>query len=104
MPVLFLLTGPDKRESWRGGADLRPAPLCQLSRLSGQRCGNTAPKTVKISNFGQKFVLFKNNSVAHGSQGFVRQSSRNMALRVEQPSVLNKFLSASLYVSKRGAY
>ena len=47
---------PDKRESWHGGADLRSAPQCQLSRLSGQKCGNTAPKTVKISNFGQKFV------------------------------------------------
>jgi len=39
---------PDKR--------LRSAPPCQLSRLSGQKCWNTAPKTVKISNFGQKFV------------------------------------------------
>jgi len=32
------------------------APSCQLSCLSGQKCGNTAPKTVKISNFGHKFV------------------------------------------------
>ena len=47
---------PDKRESWHGGADRRSAPPCQLSRLSGEKCGNTAPKTVKISNFGQKFV------------------------------------------------
>ena len=38
-------------------------------------------------------ILFKNNKVARGSQGFVGQSSRNMALRVEQPSVLNKFFS-----------
>ena len=29
---------------------------CQISRLSGQKCGNTAPKTVKISNFGHKFA------------------------------------------------
>ena len=29
---------------------------CQISRLSGQKCGNTAPKIVKISNFGHKFV------------------------------------------------
>ena len=36
-------------------------------------------------------LLFKNIKVARGSQGFVRQSSRNVALRVEQPSVLNKF-------------
>ena len=40
---------PDKRELWHGGA-------CPISRLSGRKCGNTAPKTVKISNFGQKFV------------------------------------------------
>ena len=46
---------PDKREIWHGGADRRSAPPCQISRLSGQ-CGNTAPKTVKNSNFGQKFV------------------------------------------------
>jgi len=30
-----------------------PVPI---SRLSGRKCGNTAPKNVKISNFGQKFV------------------------------------------------
>jgi len=36
-------------------------------------------------------LLFKNNNVARESQGFVRQSSRNVALHVEQPSVLNKF-------------
>jgi len=35
---------PDKRE------------ICQMSRLSGQKCGNTAHKTVKISNFGHKFA------------------------------------------------
>jgi len=34
---------------------------------------------------------FLKNFVAHGSQGFVGQSSANVALRVEQPSVLNKF-------------
>jgi len=28
----------------------------ERSRLSGQKCGNTAPKTVKITNFGQKIV------------------------------------------------
>ena len=47
---------PDKREIWRGGADRMSAPFCQISRLSGQKCGNTAPKTVKISNFGHKFT------------------------------------------------
>jgi len=39
----------------------------------------------------RSLLLFKNNNVARGSQGFVRQSSRNVALRVEQPSVLNNF-------------
>jgi len=39
----------------------------------------------------RSLLLFKNNNVARGSQGFVRQSSRDVALRVEQPSVLNKF-------------
>ena len=34
----------------------REAPPCQISRLSGQKCGNTIPKTVKISNFGHKFT------------------------------------------------
>jgi len=32
------------------------APPCQISCLLGQKYGNTAPKTVKISNFGHKFV------------------------------------------------
>jgi len=39
----------------------------------------------------RSLLLFKNNNVAQGSQGLVRQSSRNVALRVEQPSLLNKF-------------
>ena len=50
---------PDKREIWHGGPLPPcggPLPPCQTSRLSGRKCGNTAPKTVKISNFGQKFV------------------------------------------------
>jgi len=64
MPVLFLFGGPkwvfrpagatlcsDKREIWHGGAD-----RSQISRLSGQKCWNTDPKTVKISNFGHKFT------------------------------------------------
>jgi len=41
----------------------------------------------------RSLFLFKNNNVARGSQGLVRQSSRNVALRVEQPSVLSKFFS-----------
>ena len=47
-------------------------------------------------------LLFKNNNVARGSQGFVRQSSRNVALRVEQPSVLNKFFSELQYSAAFG--
>ena len=57
MPVLFLLSGSKMSFSPRRG-DMLPdkRKICQISRLSGQKCGNTAPKTVKISNFGQKFV------------------------------------------------
>jgi len=42
-------------------------------------------------------LLFKNDKRSLGSQGFVGQSSRNVALRVEQPSVLKKFLSELQY-------
>jgi len=64
MPVLFLLSSPKigspegatrcpgKREMRSG----RSAPPCQISRLSGQKCGNTAPKTIKLSNFDHKFA------------------------------------------------
>ena len=50
----------------------------------------------------RSLLLFKNNNVARGSQGFVRQSSRNVALRVEQPSVLNKFFSELQYSAAFG--
>ena len=36
-------------------------------------------------------MSFFKNFEARGSRGFVGQSSPNVALRVEQPSVLNKF-------------
>jgi len=36
-------------------------------------------------------LLFKNNKGARGSQGFVGQISRNVALRVEHPSVTSFF-------------
>ena len=36
-------------------------------------------------------MSFFKNFVSRGSQGFVGQSSPNVALHVEQPSVLNKF-------------
>jgi len=53
LPILRLLTGPkmgfstqcaDKREIWQREADHRFAPLCQISRLLGQKYGNTGPK------------------------------------------------------------
>jgi len=50
MPVLFLLTGPKMGFSPRRGDTFprRSAPPCQLSRSSGQKCGNTAPKLSKF--------------------------------------------------------
>ena len=50
----------------------------------------------------RSLLLLKNNNVARGSQGFVRQSSRNVALRVERPSVLNKFFSELQYSAAFG--
>ena len=44
-------------------------------------------------------LLFKNNNEARGSQRFVGQSSRNVAL---QPSVLNKFFSELQYSAAFG--
>ena len=75
MPVLFLLSGPkmgfsprrgdtlpDKREIWHGGA-------YQISRLSGQKCGNIAPKLSKFRILtrnlylrGDSFAIFLRNS------------------------------------------
>ena len=43
-------------------------------------------------------LVFKNNNMA----GFVCQSSRNVALRVEQPSVLKKFFSELQYSAAFG--
>ena len=45
---------------------------------------------------------FFKNFVTHGSQGFVGQSSPNVALRIEQPSVLNKFFSELKYSAAFG--
>jgi len=47
-------------------------------------------------------VSFFNNFVSRGSQGFVGQSSPNVALCVEQPSVLNKFISELQYSAAFG--
>jgi len=59
MPVLFLLSGPkmfffapQERHvapiNVKFGTVERSAPPCQISRLSGQKYGNTAPKLSKI--------------------------------------------------------
>jgi len=48
MPVLFLLSGPKMGFSSRR-SDTLPREIrspCQISLLSGQKCGNTAPKLV----------------------------------------------------------
>ena len=45
----------------------------------------------KTCPLGYSRVSFFKNFVARGSQGFVGQSSPNVAYIVEQPSVLNKF-------------
>ena len=46
--------------------------------------------------------FFYNNKGAGGSQRFVGQSSRNVALRVQQPSVLNEFFSELQYSAAFG--
>jgi len=56
MPVLFLLSGPKIGFCPPQGIGPSVRSPCQISHLSGQKCGNTAPKTVKISNFGNKFA------------------------------------------------
>jgi len=47
-------------------------------------------------------VPFLKNFVARGSHGFVGQSSPNVALRVEQPSVFNNFFSELQYFAAFG--
>jgi len=48
-------------------------------------------------------LLFKNNKLSRGSQGVVGQISRNVTLRVEQPSVLNKFFfRITIFCSRSG--
>jgi len=47
-------------------------------------------------------VSFFKNFVSRGSQGFVGQSSPIVALRVEQPSVLNKLFSELQYSAAFG--
>jgi len=58
MPVLCLLSGPKKWIFRPTGATRCPdkgefgTGERTFAPLSGQKCGNTVPKTVKISNFG----------------------------------------------------
>ena len=51
---------------------------------------------------GYSRVSFFKNFVTRGSQGFIGQSSPNVAVRVEQPSVLNKFFSELQYSAAFG--
>ena len=46
--------------------------------------------------------FFKNFFVARGYQGFVGQSSLNVAYIVEKPSVINKFFSELQYSAAFG--
>ena len=55
---------------------------------------------MEIQHVATYYFLRTINS--RGSQGFVGQSSRNVALRVEQPSVLNKFFSELQYSAAFG--
>jgi len=41
---------------WHGEATEGPLPRAKFHFYRGKKCGNTAPKTVKISNFGHKFT------------------------------------------------
>ena len=47
-------------------------------------------------------MSFYKNFVSRGSQGFVGESSPNVALRVELPSMLNKFFSELQYSAAFG--
>ena len=51
---------------------------------------------------GYSRVSFFKNFVSRGSQGFVGQSSPNVALRVEQPSVVTSFFSELQYSAAFG--
>ena len=68
MPVLFLLDGPkigfspagvtrcpDKHEIRHGGVDPNPPPMLNFTYI-GAEMWEYSPKTVKISNFDNKFV------------------------------------------------
>ena len=79
---MFLLSGPkkvfrparatrcsDKSEIWHEGANRWFAPRAKFHVYWGQKCGNTAPKTVKISILainlpfrGDSFAVFSRNS------------------------------------------
>jgi len=68
-----------------------------------QQCNSTNSAAILRMEIQRRYLLLvKNNKLARGSQGFVGQSSRNVALRVEQPSVLNKFFLELQYSAAFG--
>jgi len=54
MPVLHLLTGP--KWVFRPAGATNYPDKGEISPLSGQKCGNTASKTIKFLHFGHKFA------------------------------------------------
>ena len=54
-----------------------------------------------VPGYSPMSLVFK-NFVSRGSQGFVGQSSANVAYIVEKPSVLNKFFSELQYSAAFG--
>ena len=65
---------------------VRRIPMSKPTVQQYQQCCHIAN-----GNTCRYLLLFKNNKLARGSQGFVGQSSRNVAFSVEQLSVLNEF-------------
>jgi len=72
MPVLFLLIGANEFFAPQGRhvvpINVKSAPPCQILRLSGQKCGNTAPKLSKFRILainsplrGDSFAVFLRN-------------------------------------------
>ena len=76
---------------------VRRIPMSKPTVQQYQQCCHIAN-----GNTCRYLLLFKNNKLARGSQGFVGQSSRNVALLVEQPSVLNKFFPELQYSAAFG--
>jgi len=77
---------------YRASVCWRPIKTVESANSHVEADSATVPTVLPFAN-GNKtccsLLLFKNNKLSRGSQGFVGQSSRNVALHVEQPSVLN---------------